>query len=112
MRRTSIILTSLVALGLAGSAGATTTKPMAAPNKTVAAKVAKVQVKANAKTTKMSAKAEAKQDRIEAKAEAKQDRLQAKAARRHHKVAKLHRSKVKVASHAVKTTAKPAATHG
>ena len=87
MRTNSIILTSLVALGLASGASATTTKPVAAP----------------AKITKLSAKAEAKQDKIEVRAAANKAKLAAQARTRHAKVA----TKVAVKSHA-----KPAATHG
>ena len=95
MRSKTLILTSLFAFGLAGAAGAATTKPTPAP----------------AKVARMSAKAEAKHDKIEAKVEAKQDKMEAKA--KHAKRAKSHVRHTKVAPKKVtKTPAKPAATHG
>ena len=87
MRSKSIILTSLVAFGLASGASATTTKPAAAP----------------VKITKVSAKAEAKQDKIEVRAAAKKAKLAAQDRARHAKVA---------SRKVVKSPAKPAATHG
>ena len=87
--RKFLILTSLVAFGLAGAANATVAKPMAAPAK-----------------TSIAAKNDAKADKVEARHAASRAKHAARAnARQAHKVA----------SHAVKASkshAKPAATHG
>ena len=87
--RKSLILTSLVAFGLAGAANATVAKPVAAPAK-----------------TSVAVKKDVKEDKIEARHAASRAKHAARAdARQAHKVA----------SHAVKASkshAKPAATHG
>ena len=87
--RKSLILTSLVAFGLAGAANATVAKPVAAPAK-----------------TSVAVKKDVKADKIEARHAASPAKHAARANARH-----AH----KVASHAVKTsktTAKPAAKRG
>lgn len=97
MRSKTLILTSLVAFGLTSAAGATTTKPAPAP----------------AKVVKMTAKAEARQDKVQAKAEARQDKVQAKATARKAKLAAARARHANRGSRvAVKSHAKPAATHG
>ena len=64
--RKSLILTSLVAFGLAGAANATTTKPAAAP-----AKIVKVSAKADAKKAKLAAPAQARRAKVAVKSHAK-----------------------------------------
>ena len=66
MRSKSIILTSLVAFGLASGASATTTKPAAAP-----AKVVKVSAKADANKAKLAAPAKARHAKAAVKSHAK-----------------------------------------